>query len=52
MIPIAGIVLGAAFGLWRARSGTRLDKLWLASIFAIIGGLLGVLIAVLLVRNA
>ena len=52
MSPLVGALLGAAFGLYQGRRGNRMDKLWLATIFAVIGGVIGVLVAVVVLRTA
>ena len=51
-MPAIGAVAGLLFGLYQGRKGTRTDKLWLATIFAVIGAVLGVLAAVVVLRTA
>lgn len=50
--PLAGLVLGALFGAWRARArgGTRLDILQWAAVNAIIFGVIGLFVLVFIER--
>ncbi len=50
--PLAGLVLGALFGAWgaRRRGGKRFDLLQWATTGAIMGGLVGLFVLILLVR--
>ena len=49
---LAGILLGAAFGAWRARQrkGNRLDMAQWAAVYAILFGLAGLILTILLGR--
>ena len=49
---LAGIIIGAAFGAWRARQrwGTRLDMAQWAAVYAILFGLAGLILTILLGR--
>lgn len=54
ILPLAGLVLGAAFGAWRARArgGNRLDVLQWAAVAGMIGGVIGLFALVLISRSA
>ena len=51
---ILGAILGAIFGLWRAKKagGDGADMAQYALVFALIFGIIGVILAVIVVRNA
>ncbi len=49
---LAGILIGAAFGAWRARQrrGNRLDMAQWAAVYAILFGLVGLILMIVLGR--
>lgn len=51
--PLAGVLLGAAFGALRARmrGGKMLDLLQWAAVIGIIGGLIGLFILIFIERS-
>ena len=51
-MPLLGILIGAAFGAWRARRrrGNRLDMAQWGAVYAIIFGLVGLILSILLGR--
>lgn len=51
-MPLVGILIGAAFGAWRARrrGGNRLDMAQWGAVYAIVFGLAGLMLAILLGR--
>ena len=51
-MPLLGILIGAAFGAWRAkrRGGNRLDMAQWGAAYAILFGLAGLILAILLGR--
>lgn len=53
-IALIGLVLGAVLGWFRAgrAKGNRLDRLQYAAVYGIIFGLLGFIIAIIVVRGA
>lgn len=52
MIVIAGLILGGAFGLWRAgkRGGNTFDKIQYSLVHAILFGMLGMFATILIDR--
>ena len=52
--PLAGILIGAALGAYRARrrKGNRLDMAQWAAVHGMIFGLLGLLLLIFLARSA
>ena len=54
IIPLAGLLIGAIFGAWRARTkgGNRLDMAQWAAVFAILFGLVGLFILIMIQRAA
>ena len=52
ILVLVGLVLGAAWGAWRAkaRNGRRLDILQYAAVHAMIFGLIGLFLAILIFR--
>jgi hypothetical protein len=51
-MPLLGILIGAAFGAWRARQrgGNRLDMAQWGAVYAIIFGMAGLILAITLGR--
>ncbi|EYD74471.1 hypothetical protein Rumeso_04008 [Rubellimicrobium mesophilum DSM 19309] len=51
--PLAGLLIGAALGALgaRRREGTRFDLLQWAAVGAILGGLIGLFLLILIQRN-
>jgi hypothetical protein len=47
-MPLLGILIGAAFGAWRAkrRGGNRLDMAQWGAVYAILFGLAGLILAI------
>lgn len=54
IFPLSGMVLGAVLGAWRAKSrgGKRLDMVQWGAVFAIIFGLIGLFVLIILQRSA
>ena len=52
IIPLAGLLLGAIIGIFRAnaKGGTSLDKLQWGAVFALIFGLIGLFILIFIER--
>lgn len=53
IFPLGGLVLGALFGFWRAKSkgGKVLDLLQWSAVFALIGTVIGLFILVAIERS-
>jgi hypothetical protein len=51
-MPLVGIIVGALFGAWRAKQhgGNRLDMAQWGAVYAILFGLAGLILAILLGR--
>ncbi len=51
--PLSGLLFGAVLGAWRARSrgGKMLDMLQWAAVFAIIFGILGMFLLIIIERS-
>jgi len=51
--PLGGLMLGALLGIWRARAkgGKTLDLVQWAAVFALIGGMIGLFILVMIERS-
>ena len=54
IFPLAGMVFGAILGAFRAKSrgGTRLDMLQWGAVFAILFGIVGLFVLIILQRSA
>ena len=54
IIPLAGLFLGAVLGALRAKSkgGNRLDMVQWGAVFAILFGIIGLFILIILQRSA
>ena len=48
ILPLAGLILGALIGAWRARArgGSRLDLVQWGAVHALIGGLAGLFLLI------
>jgi len=51
--PLGGLLLGALVGIWRARSngGKVLDLVQWGAVFALIGGMIGLVALVMIERS-
>jgi len=54
IFALAGAILGILFGIWRAKKagGNALDMAQYAAVYAMLFGLVGVIVTVILVRSA
>ena len=53
MIPFAGLLIGAILGTYQAkrRGGKRLDLLQWGAVYAILGGVIGMFVLIILQRT-